>query len=290
MSLISAALGSTPLDVTGYCDNVKYEWGIQYSCFVTGLSVDGPDFVVGQGHIVNIPGKNQSDVVAVHIEDQFAKYLPRRMEGLFWNMITYRVENSQLETLGNLKLYKKIRFLHFDNNMIREIPVSVFDETRGMEWISMNDNRIENLDKDLFRNMPNLRVVSFSGNRLRRLSGDIFMYNANLENIYFSGNGMASIGTNLMKRLTKVRVADFDSNICINDAFFNDPSMVESLTRQFTTFCSGQCDDMIKADDQLKTLELQNEIMIHQNQAHKAAKEAFCRRQRTPSSSSSSSE
>lgn len=285
-----SSLASTGVDVTGYCDNVRYEWGMQYACIVTGFYVDGPDYVVGQGHIVNrIPGKNQSDVEAVHIEDQVTRYLPKRMEGLFWNMITYRVENSQLEFLGNFNFYKMLRFLHLDNNIIREVPLGVFSETVNMEWISMNDNRIENLDKDLFRNMPKLRVVSFSGNRLRRLSGDIFMVNLNLESIYFSGNGLATIGTDLMKRLTKVRVANFDSNICINDAFFNDPSLIENLTRQFMTFCSGQCDNMVSADDQVYLLGDQNEMMKQQNQAHKAAKEIYCRRQRMPSSSSSSS-
>lgn len=287
LSLSESAFASTYLDVRGKCDNVKYEWGWQLSCIVSEFYVDGPDYVVGLGHLSFISGKNQSDVEAVHIEDQYAKYLPRQMENLFSNMVSYRVENSQLETLGNFNFYKNLRFLHLDSNMIREIPIGVFGETREMEWISMNDNRIESLDKDLFRNMPNLRVASFSGNRIRRLSGDVFMNNLNLENIYFSGNGLASVGTDLVKRLTKVRIANFDSNVCINDAFYNDPSFIENLTRQFMTFCSGQCDDMMNADEEVKSLEYLNQMMMQNNNAHKSSKAAFCRRQQMLSSSSS---
>lgn len=261
---------------------------MQYACFVTGFYVDGPDYVVSQGRFKHLPGKSQSDVEAVHIEDQYVRYLPKKMEGLFVNMITYRVENSKLEVLGNFNFDKKLRFLQLDNNMIREVPKEIFRDTVNMEWISMNENQIENLDKDLFNNMPKLRVASFSGNRLRRLSGEMFTNNGNLEYMYFNDNGMAAIGVDLVKRLTKLKVANFDSNICINNAYFFDPSVIDNLTRQFMTFCSGQCDNMINMDTQIKSLAAQNNEVTQQNRMHKAAKEIYCQRQRKMSSSSSS--
>lgn len=267
---------------------MKYDYGTQYTCFVTGFYVDGPDFVVNQGRAKHLPGKGQNDVEAVHIENQFVKYLPKRMEGLFMNMISYRVENCKLEALGNFNFDKKLRFVYFDNNMIKNVPKDIFRDTADMEYISMNENRIENLDKDLFRNMPKLRFVSFSGNRLRRLDGEMFMNNGNMEFMYFNDNGLASIGVDLVKRLTKLKVVNFDSNICINDAYFSDPSVVDNLTREFTNYCSGQCDNMINVDQQMKSLQAQKNEIRQQNQFHNDAKRTYCQRQQMSSSSSSS--
>ena len=289
-TFVCLAFSSTNVDVTGYCDNMKYEFGTQYTCFVTEFYVDGPDYVVYQGRTKHLPGKSQTDVEAVHIEDQYVKYLPKRMEALFVNMITYRVENSRLEVLGNFNFDKKLKYLHLDNNMIKEVPKDIFRETVDIEWISMNENQIETLDQDLFRNMQRLRVVAFGGNRLRRLSGEMFMNNGNLEYIYFNNNGMASVGVDLVKRLTKLKVANFDSNTCINDSYFYDTSVIENLTRQFTNYCSGQCDNMINVDTQIKNLMTRNNEIVQQNRLYKASKRVNCQRQRMISSSSDSSD
>jgi len=290
-SLVCSTLSATTTVVVGgYCDNFDYEFGRQYACVVKEFTVDGPDYVVGQGRCKHLAGKGPTDVQAVHIENQYVKYLPKKMEGLFVNMVTYRVENSGLQTLGNFNFDRKIRYLVLDNNMIREVPKEIFRDTTDMEYISMNENRIENLDKDLFSNMQKLRFVSFGGNRLRRLSGDLFANNRNLEKIYFSENGMATIGVDLVKDLTKLTAANFDGNICINDAYFNDPSVRDNLGRQFRSFCSGQCDNMITVDNQLQNLLTQNNEIKQQNKMHYNDKKVYCRRQGMMSSSSSSNE
>lgn len=266
-------------DAYAKCSNINYEFGLQYGCVFRDFYVDRPDFAVYTVAAEHLPGKTQADVLAIHIENQYTKYLPTHVESVYWNMITYRAENSQLEILGNFNLFKKLRYLILDRNLVREVPKDIFSETVDMEWISMNDNRIETLDKDLFRTMPMLRVVSFSGNRLRKLSGELFTNNMNLEFIYFAGNGMASIGSDLLKGSTKLRVIDFDANICINDAFYNDPSAVDNVSRQFFTFCSGQCDNAIEGQQRVSAMNDKNQEMRQQNEIFANEKRNFCRQQ-----------
>jgi Leucine rich repeat len=276
------------------CQYIEYEFGTQYACIVRDFFVDRPDYVIDGTEAVHLPGKNQSDVEAIEIFNQYTRYLPGRLENIYWNMISYRVENSGLEYLGNFNFYKKLRFLVLDGNLIREVPRAVFGETVDLEWISMNDNRIETLDKDLFRNMPKLRVVSFSGNRLRRLPGELFANTLNMEVVDFNRNGMAWVGSDLLKSLTRLRVANFDSNICVNEAYFGDSKLVENLSRKFETYCSGQCDNTIEAQNRITMLRDSSQDMKQQMQFYIAEKQRIClgqamRGQNSKPSSSSSS-
>lgn len=270
------------------CQNFDHEARTQYVCVVNKLIVDGPDYTVVSSEVTHLPGKGQSDVQGIYIEDQAVRYLPTRIEDIYWNMTSYRVVNSQLEFLGNINFYKKLQSLNLDNNLIREVPKRIFSDTVDMEWLSMDDNKIEELVDGLFENMPKLRVVSFSGNRLRRLSGSMFVNNVNIERLNFNNNRLTTIGVDLLSGLTKLRAVNFDSNICINEAFFNELELIEKLTKQFTTFCSGQCENIIESDMQLKMLRDQNKQMMQQRESFKAEKEIFCHRQKMLALSSSS--
>lgn len=270
------------------CQNIDHGERTQYICVVNKLSVDGPAYNVVSAEVTHLPGKDQSDVQGIYIEDQIARYLPARIEYIYWNMTSYRVVNSQLEFLGNFNFYKKLKSLNLNNNLIREVPKKIFSETIDMEWLSMDDNRIEHLADDLFENMSKLRVVSFSGNRLRQLSGSLFANNVNIERLNLNGNRLTTIGVDLVSGATKLRAVNFDSNICINEAFFNELELIETLTKQFTNFCSGQCENIIESDMQMETLRDQNRQMMQQLESYKAEKEMFCRRRMLLALSSSS--
>lgn len=269
------------------CKNFEHGARTQYACVVNNLSVDGPECAVISSVATHLPGKGQNDVQGVFIENQFARYLPTHIEDIYANMTAFHVKNSQLEFIENFNFYKKLKSLNLDNNLIREVPKRIFSETVDMEWLSMDDNRIEELVDGLFEKMPKLRVVSLSGNLLRRLSGSLFANNVNMERLNFNGNQLTTIGVDLLGGLSKLRAVNFDSNICINEAFFNESELIEKLTKQFTNFCSGQCENTIESDMQMKMLRDQNKQMLQQREAHKAEKEIFCRRQKMLALSSS---
>lgn len=287
---LSAAL-AVNVDDTIYakCDIIEHGSHNLYACIVNKLSVDVPDFNVVKAEVTHLPGKGRNDVEGIFIEDQHARYLPVGIENIYVNLTKYLVVNSQLEFLGNVNFYKKLQSLILDNNLIREIPKKVFSETVDLEWLSMDDNRIEELPEGLFDMMPKLHLVSFSGNKLRSLSGSLFTRNVNIERLNFNGNQLTTIGVDLVSGTTKLRAVNFDSNICINEALFNEHELIEKLTKQFKNFCSGQCENMIERDDkQIKMIRDQNMEMMQQRDEHKADREIFCRRQRMLAMSSSS--
>jgi hypothetical protein len=116
-----------------------------------------------------------------------------------------------------------------------------------------------------------------------------------LEKISFHGNGLANVAVDLVGHLTKLNIANFDANICINDAYFNDPNVVSNLGKQFTTYCNGQCDQMSAYGSEVDSLKQRYNELKLRNRVYKQQKKAMCRYQRrnmdsTSSSSSSSSE
>lgn len=286
-ALVDTSVGGLTLYAT--CDNHDYQWGRQYACIVKDMTVtDETDRSVVSSEVRHLPGKEQKDVEAIHIEDQLTRFMPTRIESIYWNMITLVVENSRLEKLDNFVIFKGMKFVNFENNLIKNLPVGIFRDSVGLEYISMNDNKIDKLESRIFTGMPKLRVVKFSNNRLRSLDGGLFANNLNIEEIYFNGNRIASVGTELTVHLKKLNAANFDSNVCINEAFFG-LAEVEKLTARFTAYCSGQCDKMINAESQISTLSDQNEELSQMNDEYKIARELNCISQRMMEASDSSS-
>lgn len=281
------------------CYDYVHEWTDQYTAVIRNLTYTGTgdtyvDYAVGSGAGSLKPGTSLKDVQGVFIENQSVRWLPRNIHRFFFQMTFYRVENSGLEFIDNGIFYSGAKIIHLDNNIIKNVPVGVFKDLPNLEWISMNDNRIETLQPGVFDGLTKLRVASFNGNQIRRIGSNLFRDNVNLEKVSFHGNGLANVAVDLVEHLSNLKIANFDSNICINDAYFNDPNVVQNLKTQFSTYCSGQCDQMREYGNDAQSLERRYEELKRQNRIYRQQKKAICHNERrnkdSTSSSSSSSE
>lgn len=238
---IQSLLELQDISIRVRCKNFDHGTGNQYTCLANNIYVDGPNYVVGRSIATHLPGKNQYDVQGVYMEDQFVQYLPAQIESIYPNMTSMQVINSRLQFIKQSNFCKNLRSLNLDKNLIQDVPKNSFSETIDLEWISMDNNRIEELFVGVFDKMPKLRVASFSGNRLRRLRGTLFALNVNIERLNFNGNQLSTIDADLVQGLAKLRIANFDSNICIDKAFYSELEIIEKLTKHFKNFCFCEC-------------------------------------------------
>jgi Leucine rich repeat len=239
--LVCALARFTLRSINGYKD---FDFGRQYSAVTYQVFIPTGDYVVEKVESTNLDGKTNDNVEGLYISHQYVRYLPTGVLDVYRNINHYHVVGSHLKYLNNQQLDRRIRFIHFDDNEIEEIPTEFFRNSVDLEVISLAKNRIGNLREDTFRGMPKLRWVSLAGNRLRYLPGSLFMGNTNLERISFENNGLTKIGSELVKGLTKLKEVSFDANNCINNGYWYESNIIDELTKEFTINCNGRCDNM----------------------------------------------
>lgn len=76
---------------------------------------------------------------------------------------------------------------------------------------------LRSLEQRDIRNLKYLTDLSVSGNRLETLRSDLFVFNQRLITVDFTRNRLRHIGTNFLKPLKNLVVADFYQNDCISD-------------------------------------------------------------------------
>ncbi|KAG5667837.1 hypothetical protein PVAND_015806 [Polypedilum vanderplanki] len=238
-----------------------YDFGRQYSAIVYKLNILGGDCFVQNIETTNVQGMTNDQVEAIHIVHQNVRYLPHRVLDWFKNVVHFHIIDSGLETLDGEPLDGRIRYVHLDDNRIKIVPRGFFANTGNMELISMERNMIESLDDQLFRGMSKLRWISFAGNRIKRLPGTLFVGTPNLECISFENNGLTNVGAELVRDLTKLKGVSFDGNVCINIAYWNEPTMRVELGKEFTTNCGGRCDGIDQFQKDIYNLSDKIEMM-----------------------------
>lgn len=219
-----------------------YDFGPQYTAIVYGVVVPGKENFVKAIEATYTDGKGPDDVLALNIFNQDVKFLPKKFFDFYKNVNHIHIVESNLQSLEGEVLDGRIRYIHLDGNDIVTVPKTFFGNARELMLVSMERNKIESLDADLFVTMPKLRWVSFAGNRIRTLPGNLFRVNVNIECLSFENNGLVTVGRELVQGLEKLKGVSFDGNVCINSAFSSKQHNVrEMLTKEFTTFCAGQC-------------------------------------------------
>lgn len=137
----------------------EYDFGAQYVAVVYKFYVPTGDYSIGGVETTNLQGLKDDDVQGLHVVHQYSKYLPKRIFDWFKNVNHLHVVGSDLEFLGDQPLDGRIRFVHFNDNKIREIPKNYFRSTVNMELISFERNRIETLNEGIFTGLAKLRWV-----------------------------------------------------------------------------------------------------------------------------------
>jgi len=276
IGIASTAL-ATKIPIYASCKDYAFEFGNQYGCSLYNVNITDADQRAVVSFAKHQSGKDRSHVTAFVATQQNIQFLPDGIYDIYSNLDSFYVTKSGLQSIEGFKFSPKMTKAIFDYNAIKSIRSDTFSTTPNMERISFRGNQIRTLQPGTFNGMPNLRFVRFSGNNIQKLAGNTFASNRNLEYISFHGNNMANIGADLVKQMTKLKEVNFDNNICINDAFFEDPNMVPSLTQHFMDFCSGKCDGLVAVQKEISRLEEAALPVNERTKVYMKEKAAYCK-------------
>jgi hypothetical protein len=235
-----------------------YDFGRQYSAIVYQLNIPRNDYFINDIVVANLDGMNNDRVEALHIRFQDVRFLPRGVFNWFKNINHFHVVSSGLVSLGTTPLDRRIRYVHFDDNKIYEIPQNFFTESVDLELLSMERNYFTTLRPETFVTLPKLRFVSLAMNQIRVLPANLFAKNTQLECVSFEGNLLTRIDVDLVAGLTNLKGISFDNNLCINSAYWNEQNVRGLLKDEFAANCNGRCDGM--ADRCEKMFEIKKKL------------------------------
>jgi len=122
------------------------------------------------------------------------------------------------------------------NQEISSLPTGIAEIFSNLKFLQVDNSQLKTISKEDLSPFPNLRHIDFYNNQLEVLDGDLLVGNLNLEYIDFGDNKIKNVGSGLLDPLTKLTIAFFENNICINqDA--SSASEIVTLKKNLTTQC-----------------------------------------------------
>lgn len=132
----------------------------------------------------------------------------------FRNLHDLSIRFSQVETISyeNFMFCHNMRRLNLDNNLIANIPDTVFAKKLNFEVLSLNDNRISTIGQNPFIYLS-LREISLQNNQLSDFEPSIFAeVNETLTHLFLSGNQLTSLPSRAFSEFGILRFLGLNGN------------------------------------------------------------------------------
>lgn len=173
-----------------------------YTCVAKVSFTDGDEHKVNEVSQNHMGGKSNYHVMALQIDHQGLRYMPRGVENYFPNLKILRIFYTQISEISS------------DDLKLPELTT-----------LTVAHGPLQSLDGDLFKNNPKLTVINFSVNSLKHVGPNVLTSMYNFNSVYLENN----ICINRKIVNNKAAVAGL-----INDLRVNCPQML-TLTSSTTT-------------------------------------------------------
>lgn len=136
--------------------------------------------------------------------------------------LTRQVDKTQ-------QLYiEKANTVYFPGNLNKFFP--------NLEAVKLFESRVKFLENFDFRFLAKLKYLSLEKNDIEVLQSDIFLFNKELIEVNLKSNKLKFIAPRLLVPLTKLKIAKFNDNVCIDESADNSISL-NALKRPLDDNC-----------------------------------------------------
>jgi Leucine-rich repeat (LRR) protein len=191
------------------------DWGERYTCGATLEDVTDSlkvSSVVGD-HFLE---KSNDDVKAVDFSGQKTYHLVQELLTFFPNMEELYVFRSDLKylTRSDFEGYTKLTTMSLSRNHLSTLPYDTFEDLTNMEYFSLSFNQLTTIPN--LKTMSKLKELYLFENSIESFSHEDVSGNLNLEVVWLYQNKLKFIDPQIFESNTKLRVADFRNNRCID--------------------------------------------------------------------------
>ena len=152
-------------DCNFHSDRDWWVVGCVYTCYTTvtlNQNIVKLEDVTGNHKI----GKGNSDVEALHIENQKLISIPEAISKFFPNLSFIRIADSQLISISaeDFRSFPALRVFDVPGNVLTELDRDLFKFTPIIEYIYFGWNLIEHVEQGIFDQLGQLNFLSFINN------------------------------------------------------------------------------------------------------------------------------
>lgn len=212
--------------------------GNRYHCRPKDLKIVHSNIHIDDTVGNHVENRINSDVDELVIHNQQTPYLPSMISETFPNMRKYFAGASGLKHIerNNFDGLSRLIQIEFGVNNIEKIPKDTFYGLDRLESLLLHNNKIESLDRDTFIKNLNLKEIYIYGNRIEFLDAGLLRNNVKLEGFHIDHNLLQFIEPEFLTPLKALKVANFESNICLSESFPNSVNL-EGLKTIFANKC-----------------------------------------------------
>ena len=205
-------------------DLSKIGW---YKCHTNDLRITDGNIKIANTIGDQVGNHENSDVNEIVIHDQLTIYLPTLISDTFPNLLRYHARYSGLKFIArnNFEGLHKLTQMQLGSNHIEVVPKDVFYGLPNLESLLLHRNQIETLDPDTFIKNPNLKEIYIYRNKIEFLEGGLFRKNLKMEGIHIDFNRLIFVGPEFLTPLKNLKVANFQSNVCLSEHFPNSVTL-----------------------------------------------------------------
>lgn len=120
--------------------------------------------------------------------------------------------------------------VYFPGNLHQKFP--------NLEVVILWNSRVKYVESFDLRGLMNLKFLRLNDNEIEILQSDLFLHNLQLMEIHLQNNKLKFIGAKLLFPLTRLKLANFTSNVCI-DEIADTPSAFESIRKSIEEQCGA---------------------------------------------------
>ncbi|CAF0933282.1 unnamed protein product, partial [Brachionus calyciflorus] len=99
-----------------------------------------------------------------------------------------------------------------ENNLIKQIDENLFNDTKKLEYITLDENRLESLPKNIFKGLENLSELNLFGNNLSEVPPAVFSELTNLQFLYLTANKISGLDSGTFATFKKLKELAFSEN------------------------------------------------------------------------------
>src|SRR6218665_3644465 len=140
---------------------------------------------------------------------------------------------------GSLSILQNLKVLHFEENLMSEIPSRFLFRNKQLREISLNRNNIKTISVNAFAELTNLKLLKLGQNQIHSLPAKLFKFLTNLTSLDISHNLLHDIVPETFEGLKNLRWLEMESN------------MIKSLNR-----------DIFKGARNLRNMKVENNQLI----------------------------
>lgn len=216
----------------------KSDGSFEYICFANNFNIRNENTAMLEPTGKHEPKKTNKNITNFSILNQNIIALPKNIVDVFPSITKLIVRKSNLIYLDNPTIgsMKNLKVLDLKRNLIKTIPIGVFDFNFHLETVDLSENQIKLLPPLLFKNQLNLSFFAVAANKISAINTDLFIGTPKLSTLLFNNNTITFIHEKVFGNLRELSLIDLRFNTCVNESYSG--SAIEDLYSSIATMCN----------------------------------------------------